>query len=159
MEVYMSSNKWDKINYASVPSRANLIYNKVFLKHDKARKLEYLESNGNTICVSDGSGSMCASFSRKSSVSCLDITQTLSIYFAERSSGRYCEFDSMVNISSYNGKPNAAFFENIRMKYYPVVCCYKMVLSNKLLPLECLLEQINSERYQSIEDTSKDILK
>ncbi|ORX63641.1 hypothetical protein BCR32DRAFT_273374, partial [Anaeromyces robustus] len=134
IEVYMSAKRWDEINYAAVPSRANLIYKNAFLKNDKERRLEYLEKlkkgetkinsevlfphdivnkyggknciddtleelwkalpdyvkgNGNTICVSDGSGSMCCHVSQTSSVTCLQVAQALSIYFAERSSGRY----------------------------------------------------------------------
>lgn len=34
----------------------------------------------------------------------------------------------------------------------------KMVLSAKLDPLECLLEQVNSERYQPVEDAIKDVV-
>ena len=34
----------------------------------------------------------------------------------------------------------------------------KMVMSNKTDPYECLLETINSERYQAVEDAIKDIL-
>jgi len=310
VEVYMSAKKWDEINYATVPSRANLIYKNAFLKNDKERRLEYLENlkkgetkinsqvlfphdivnkygnnpnciddtleelwkalpdyvkgNGNTICVSDGSGSMCSSASPKSSVTCLQVAQALSIYFAERSSGRYknkfitfssrpqlidlsfannlkeklniinrytecsntnieavfdlilnfaksnhlpqeelpanililsdCEFDRMVDLGNWRTRPNIAFFENVKLKYsangyllprlvfwnicsrsgtIPVkendlgvalvsgfsTAITKMVLSNKTDPFECLLEQINSERYQPIEDALKDILK
>ena len=34
----------------------------------------------------------------------------------------------------------------------------KMVMSNKTDPYECLLETLNSERYQAVEDAVKDIL-
>ena len=34
----------------------------------------------------------------------------------------------------------------------------KMVLSNSTDPLECLLEQLNSERYQPVEDAIKDLV-
>jgi hypothetical protein len=34
----------------------------------------------------------------------------------------------------------------------------KMVMSNKTDPYECLLETLNSERYQAVEDAIKDIL-
>ena len=43
-EVYTCSNQWEKINYESVPSLANLKYKNAFLKHDKKRRREYLES-------------------------------------------------------------------------------------------------------------------
>ena len=33
-ETYMSSNRWNEIDYSVVPSRANLIYKDAFLKHD-----------------------------------------------------------------------------------------------------------------------------
>lgn len=39
----MSSNDWKKIKYESVPSRANLIYNDAFLKHDETRRRKYLD--------------------------------------------------------------------------------------------------------------------
>ena len=38
----MSANNWSEINYEAVPSKANLIYKKAFLKHDEVRRLEYL---------------------------------------------------------------------------------------------------------------------
>ena len=38
----MSANNWDKINYNSVPSRANLNYKEAFLKHDGERRRQYL---------------------------------------------------------------------------------------------------------------------
>jgi hypothetical protein len=38
----MSVKKWDEINYAAVPSRANLIYKKAFLRNDRERRLAYL---------------------------------------------------------------------------------------------------------------------
>ena len=40
--------------------------------------------------------------------------------------------------------------------FSPVIV--KMVLSNNLDPLECLLEQVNSERYQPIEDAIVNII-
>jgi len=307
VEVSMSAKKWGEINYGAVPSRANLIYSKAFLRNDTERRQEYLDKlkrgeekinadvlfphdivnkyehcfsvddslealwknlpdyvkgNGNTICVADSSGSMCSSASPKSSVTCMQVAFSLAVYFAERSSGRfkdkyitfssrpslidlsqgqnlreklniirrhcYCEntnieavfdlildyatsnnlpeeelpanililsdmeFDSMVNVGSH-GRPNDAFFVNMAKKYkehgyllprlvfwninsrtgtIPVKensmgvalvsgfspAIVKMVLSNKTDPYECLLEQLNSERYQAIEDALKDIL-
>ena len=38
----MSANKWEEIKYEAVPSRANLNYNSAFLRHDEARRREYL---------------------------------------------------------------------------------------------------------------------
>ena len=40
--------------------------------------------------------------------------------------------------------------------FSPAIC--KMVLSGKLDPFECLVEQLNSERYQIVEDAVKDII-
>ena len=40
----MSDKEWSKINYETVPSRANLIYRNAFLRNDEARRVEYLES-------------------------------------------------------------------------------------------------------------------
>lgn len=50
VETYMSAKKWNKIDYAAVPSRANLIYNNAFLRNDEARRRSYLErlSRGET---------------------------------------------------------------------------------------------------------------
>ncbi|KAG4084875.1 hypothetical protein H8356DRAFT_1015243 [Neocallimastix lanati (nom. inval.)] len=135
IEVAMSAKKWDEINYAAVPSRANLIYKKAFLRNDRERRLEYLEKlkqgetkinaevlfphdivhrygtynsnvddtleelwkglpdyvqgNGNTICVVDTSGSMESSVSRSSSVTCRDVAYALGVYFSEKSSGKF----------------------------------------------------------------------
>ena len=38
----MSANRWDEINYEHVPSRANVLYNAAFLRHDLDRRQEYL---------------------------------------------------------------------------------------------------------------------
>ena len=40
--------------------------------------------------------------------------------------------------------------------FSPAIC--KMVLSGKLDPFECLVEQLNSERYQIVEDAVKDVI-
>lgn len=42
VEVKMSEQNWSEINYESVPSRANLIYNSAFLRNDEERRREYL---------------------------------------------------------------------------------------------------------------------
>ena len=39
-----SSNNWSEINYEAVPSRANIIYNNAFLRHDEDRRRNFLES-------------------------------------------------------------------------------------------------------------------
>lgn len=44
VEVKMSDKEWSKINYESVPSRANLLYRNAFLRNDAARRAKYLES-------------------------------------------------------------------------------------------------------------------
>ena len=42
VEVKMSSKNWSEINYETVPSRANLIYNNAFLRNDEERRRDYL---------------------------------------------------------------------------------------------------------------------
>lgn len=44
VEVKMAAGQWDQIDYSKVSSRANLIYNNAFLRHDKERRRKYLES-------------------------------------------------------------------------------------------------------------------
>ena len=44
VERKMSAKQWSEINYESVPSRANLIYNKAFLRNDEERRREYLNA-------------------------------------------------------------------------------------------------------------------
>lgn len=39
----MSANEWEEVRYESVPSRANLIYNKAFLRHDERRRQSFLD--------------------------------------------------------------------------------------------------------------------
>lgn len=43
VEVKMSSNRWEQIEYAHVPSRAMAIYRNAFRKHDRKRFEEYTE--------------------------------------------------------------------------------------------------------------------
>lgn len=42
VESKMSTNQWNKIDYSAVPSRANLVYNSAFLRHDEQRRREFL---------------------------------------------------------------------------------------------------------------------
>jgi hypothetical protein len=42
VECKMSAKEWGAINYESVPSRANLIYNNAFLRNDEERRRAYL---------------------------------------------------------------------------------------------------------------------
>ncbi|ORX83227.1 hypothetical protein BCR32DRAFT_243554 [Anaeromyces robustus] len=314
IEVPMCAKQWDQINYSSVPSRANFIYKKAFIKNDHERRTEYLENlkkgktkinadvlfphdivhkygingsysdkkisiddtieelwkalpdyvqrNENTICIIDTSGSMnwCIPDSK---ITCIEVAYSLGIYFSERVTGKFkdkfitfssspeladfsnannllekiniinqqclcsntnieavfnlilnyaiennlpqeelphnililsdCEFDSIVDFGIYETNKNDLFvnmmkkyeskgyllprlaFWNIfsRSSIIPVEidnmgvllvngfspAIVKMVLSNKTNPFECLLEQLNSERYQPIEDALKDIIK
>ena len=42
IEVKLCANQWDQVNYEAVPSQANLKYKDAFLKHDEARRREFL---------------------------------------------------------------------------------------------------------------------
>ncbi len=44
VEVKTSENKWDEIDYNTVPSCANLKYKDAFLKHDEKRRTKYLNA-------------------------------------------------------------------------------------------------------------------
>ena len=44
VERKMSDNKWDTINYQSVPSKANLLYSASFMKHDSDRRNQFIQS-------------------------------------------------------------------------------------------------------------------
>ncbi|MDE5592911.1 MAG: DUF2828 family protein, partial [Clostridiales bacterium] len=136
IEVKMSGGAWNEIAYDKVPSKANLLYGKAFLKHDEKRRNDYLEAlkrgetkinaatlfphdvvhtytvdwqlapydetteqlwkalpdyvqgNGTTLCVADGSGSMSTRVG-KTKVTALEIANALSIYFAERCKGQF----------------------------------------------------------------------
>ena len=66
---------------------------------------DYVQGQGNTICVADGSGSMTIGI-QGTNVTCLSVANALAIYFSERSSGpfkdRYITFSmtpKMVNFS------------------------------------------------------------
>ena len=137
-EVKMSRGDWAKIKYSAVPSRANLIYNGAFLRHDEQRRRKYLESvkkgeekinsgvlyphdivhkyigafgtpkptddtleelwkalpdyvngRGGTLCVADGSGSMCYASIGSARVTPLAVANALAVYFAERCTGEF----------------------------------------------------------------------
>lgn len=152
VESSMSGGKWSEIDYKMVPSRANLLYSRAFMRNDEARRQEYLESlkkgettihagvlyphdivhryleegggwiqrnllpvddtleelwkalpdyvegAATTICVSDGSGSMLTTVGN-TSVTCLDVANSLSIYFAERCKGPY--FNKYITFSAH----------------------------------------------------------
>lgn len=42
VEVKMSAKRWNEIDYSKVPSRANLIYGRAFLKNDEMRRKDFL---------------------------------------------------------------------------------------------------------------------
>lgn len=42
VEVKMSANQWEAIKYEAVPSKANVLYRDAFVKHDEARRTEFL---------------------------------------------------------------------------------------------------------------------
>lgn len=42
VEAQMCAQKWTDINYEQVPSKANILYKNAFLKHDEARRREFL---------------------------------------------------------------------------------------------------------------------
>lgn len=44
VEVKISNNDWDRVDYNTVPSNANLKYANAFMRHDEDRRIEYLES-------------------------------------------------------------------------------------------------------------------
>lgn len=44
VETRMSSDNWQAIDYEQVPSKANLIYNKAFMRHDGDRRTAYLNA-------------------------------------------------------------------------------------------------------------------
>lgn len=44
VETKISANKWDEVDYNTVPSMANLKYKNAFLKHDTDRRTAYLEA-------------------------------------------------------------------------------------------------------------------
>lgn len=44
VEQKMSANRWDKINYEHVPSRASMNYRSAFLRHDEDRYSDYLNN-------------------------------------------------------------------------------------------------------------------
>jgi hypothetical protein len=50
VEVKMSANQWNQIDYPSVPSKANIVYKKAFLRNDAERRTAYLDAlqNGHT---------------------------------------------------------------------------------------------------------------
>lgn len=317
VEIDISKNNWNKIDYSTVPSKANLLYKDAFMRHDEERRKKYLESlqrgetkinssvlfphdivhkymegyrswsshvksqddvaleemwkglpnyvsgAGNTIVVADGSGSMTVRVDNNSSVSALDVANSLAIYFAERSSGQFkdnyitfssnpqlvdlsngkslrekiaialhhdevadtnieavfalilqtainknmkqdelpnnilivsdMEFNACARTNDRYGYPDKRLFSTIAEHYHvhgyqlprlvfwnvnsrtgtipikennlgvalvsgfsPAVV--KMVLSNKLDPYECLIEQLNGERYQPVEEAVKELV-
>lgn len=154
----MSANEWGAINYEAVPSQANMLYNKAFLRHDEERRRKFLEAlkkgeakinastlfphdivhrymndsywrsktapldetleqlwkalpdtiqgEGNTLVVQDGSGSMGSKIGN-GSVTAMDVSRALAIYFAERCSGpfknQFITFSSRPQWMNLNG--------------------------------------------------------
>lgn len=163
VEVKMSAKQWSEINYNTVPSRANLIYNDAFLRNDEERRRDYLAAlergdkdvkingsvnfphdivhrymtssgwgsrslksedttleqlwkalpdfingQGNTICVADGSGSMTTTIGG-TNVSALSVANALAIYFAEHSNGEFKD-----NYITFSGRPQLVDFSKAK---------------------------------------------
>ena len=158
LEVTISKNEWENVDYKTVPAKANLKYENAFMKHDKERRIAYFENvilgeeNLNTkglmpyeivhritskkeidyfecvlkddilaelmwkkltkegfqnewgldgcIVVADGSGSMMKRVSNATSVTALDVCQSLAIYFAEQLQGVFHN-----KVITFSGRP------------------------------------------------------
>lgn len=152
VEVKMSAKKWNEINYSNLPSRANLLYGRAFLRNDEERRRDFLSKlsrgevpinastlfpsdivykyyqnssrwrwrkelgefdetleglwnslpnyvvgDGSTLVVRDGSGSMETTIGN-TSVTALDVSTALAIYFAEHLKGEF--FNKFITFSS-----------------------------------------------------------
>ena len=69
---------------------------------------DYVQGAGNTICVADGSGSMCSTVGR-TGVTALEVANALAIYFSERSSGQFK--DQYITFSEH---PQLVNFQNAK---------------------------------------------
>lgn len=69
---------------------------------------DFVNGNGNTICVADGSGSMTTTVG-KSGTMALDVANALAIYFAERSSGQFKN-----NYITFSENPRLVDFSNAK---------------------------------------------
>lgn len=168
LETKLSANEWNEVDYSAVPSQANLLYRKAFLRHDKERREEYLEKlskgeekinastlfphdivskygmpyqlrrpavqdelealwsalpdyvNGesSTLVVRDGSGSMLDRIGN-TSVTAMNVSTALAIYFAERCSGPYK--DKFITFSS---RPQIVNLSNLKTLRDKLQTCY-----------------------------------
>ncbi len=208
VETYMSAGEWSKIDYSAVPSRANLIYGRAFLKNDETRRLEYLgklklgetkinagvlfphdivnkymilsgswhcalnkktdatleelwkalpdyvKGDGNTICVADGSGSMLSSVG-KTTVTALDVANSLAIYFAERSSGAFK--DKYITFSANPQLVDLSKGKSLRQKLEIALTHYEVANTNIEKVFDLILQTaLNSHASQK--DMPKNIL-
>ncbi len=69
---------------------------------------DFVNGQGNTICVADGSGSMTSTIGG-TSVTCLDVANALAIYFAEHSSGEFKD-----NYITFSSRPQLVDFSNAK---------------------------------------------
>ena len=69
---------------------------------------DFVNGQGNTICVADGSGSMTSTIGG-TSITCLDVANALAIYFAERSSGEFKD-----NYITFSSRPQLVDFSNAK---------------------------------------------
>lgn len=169
VEVKMSANEWNKVNYNTIPSKANLIYRDAFLKHDEERRKEYLNDlkNGNnnakinakvlmpheivhrymdewgdvddydesleqlwkalpnyvnsegfSMFVRDGSYSMTTKIGN-TTISCLDVSTALAIYFSERGQGEYKD-----NFITFSNRPKVIDLSNCSSLREKIEKCY-----------------------------------
>lgn len=69
---------------------------------------DFVNGQGNTICVADGSGSMTSTIGG-TSITCLDVANALAIYFAEHSSGEFKD-----NYITFSSRPQLVDFSNVK---------------------------------------------
>jgi len=182
VERQMSDGEWGAIEYATVPSKANLNYGGAFIRHDEERRVKYLASvserekkinskvlfpyeivhrylqstsygrfsvwlwvkgcslndtleelwkalpdyvgdNDTTLCVADGSGSMYSKIGN-TSISALEVANSLAIYFSERLGGqfkdKYITFSKKPQLVDFGGANSLAEKISIAYEYNEV---------------------------------------
>ena len=199
VERMMCNNEWNKINYSIVPSRANLIYGKAFLRNDEERRQNYLnslqkgevkinastlfphdiihkygrsnndiieleemwkslpdyvQSNENTICVADGSGSM-TSHIGNTKITALDVANSLAIYFAERSSGQFKD-----KYITFSENPQIVDFSNTKSlrEKIEITRCYNEVANTNIEGVFDLILKTAIDKNMRQEDLPDNIL-
>lgn len=208
VEVDMAAGNWENIDYSKVPSRANLVYGRAFLRNDEERRRDflskltrgevkinadtlfpsdivakyqrehgtvngrrlaetdetleglwhalpdYVNEDGSTLVVRDGSGSMRVGIDG-TGTRALDVSTALAIYFSEHSRGEF--HDKFISFSSEPKMIDLSNASSLREKL-EICAAYDDCTNTDIWSVFSMILETAVENHMRQEDLPKNVL-